>query len=106
MEAKTEFQKKLLHALLEASNKILGGKPKAEQKKAAVYFKLQALQVLDRIGDAAATEQLDAYPAEVAKMGLDDKDLVRGVRGCQLASRLQARREGRTQGSRQKRWPR
>ncbi len=87
-EAKEEFQRKRLHALLEAADKILAAKPNAEQRKAGVNFKLIALQLLDRVGDAEATRKLDAYPAEVEKMGVDDKELVRFVHLAQLGSRL------------------
>jgi thiol-disulfide isomerase/thioredoxin len=95
-EAQEEFQRKRLQALLEAADKILAAKPSAEQRKAAVNFKLIALQLLDRVGDAGATRKLDAYPAEVAKMGIGDKELVRTVHLAQLASRLRrAARAGR-----------
>jgi thiol-disulfide isomerase/thioredoxin len=86
--AVAEFRKKTFGALLEASEKLLAAHPNADQTKAGVRFKLVALQALDRLSDPIATQKLDAYPAEVDKLKIDDQDLLRAVHMAQLVSRL------------------
>ncbi len=76
------------HSLLEAADKLLAAKPNKEQRNAAIGYKLIALQILDRMGDAKATRKLDDFPAEVAKLGIEDKDLVRAAQAARFGSRL------------------
>ena len=51
-QAVAEFRDKVFHALLQAAENVLAGKPNAEQAKAAVQYKLVALHMLMRTGDA------------------------------------------------------
>ena len=85
-QALAEFRDKVFHALLQASEDVLAGKPNAEQAKAAVQYKLVALHMLMRTGDASAGKKLDALPAEMEKAGF--KELVRQVRIARLQIRL------------------
>lgn len=87
-EAMTEFRKKLFTALLGASEKILAGKPKPEQAKAGVEYKMVALRMLGRMGDKDAMTKLEALPAELEKLGL--KDLKRFASMQLLGAKLQA----------------
>jgi thiol-disulfide isomerase/thioredoxin len=81
-----EFQKKLFRALLSASEKVLAGKPNAEEAKSAVGYKLVSLQALERSGDLAAKKKLDDFPAQLEKAGF--KELVRDVRIARALGRL------------------
>ena len=56
--------------------------PTQDQAKAAVQYKLFALDMLVGTGDAQARKKLDAFPAELEKAGF--KELVREVRIARL----------------------
>jgi thiol-disulfide isomerase/thioredoxin len=86
-EVVMEFHKKRFTSLLKAADKILTANPTADQAHQAVQFKVVALRMLARLGDSAAEKKLDAFPAELEKLGL--KDCVREVRAAALEGRLQ-----------------
>jgi thiol-disulfide isomerase/thioredoxin len=85
-EATGKFRKELATALLAASDRILAAQPQPDQAKAAVRYKMVALELLERSGDADASRKLEALPAELEKAGL--KDLVREVRTQLLQGRV------------------
>jgi peroxiredoxin len=85
-EVEADFAKKQGEALLTAAGKILAGKPDQNQARAAVQYKLLALEILDGLGDPTAEKQLAALPAELAKAGYPA--LVREVRIALLWRRL------------------
>jgi thiol-disulfide isomerase/thioredoxin len=81
-----DFLKKQSEALLQAADKILAAKPKDEQAKPAVQYKVLALGMLARLGDRSAEKKLEALPAELTKAGFPS--LVRDVRVLLLGQRL------------------
>lgn len=81
------FIKKQSGALLTASERVLASKPTKEQGREAVQYKLTALRMLSRLGDADAGKKLEEFPAELEKAGLTD--LVRDARGALLENRVQ-----------------
>ena len=83
----TEFRKKLAGALVEASNKIIVGKPDDEQAGGAVRYKLTALKMLGGLGDADAAKRIEDLPAELEKAGLGK--FKRVVESYLLQNRLQ-----------------
>jgi thiol-disulfide isomerase/thioredoxin len=86
-EVVLEFRKKQFAALLEAAERILAAKPKDEQAKPAVQYKVIALGMLARLGDRNAEKKLEALPDELAKGGLPA--LAHDARIMVLAHRLQ-----------------
>jgi thiol-disulfide isomerase/thioredoxin len=85
-EVVLDFLKKQSEALLQAADKILAAKPKDEQAKPAVQYKVLALGMLARLGDRGAEKKLEALPAELTKAGFPS--LVRDVRILLLGQRL------------------
>ena len=87
-EVAMEFHKKRFASLLKAAEKILASSsPTADQARQAVQFKVVALRMLGRLGDPEAEKKLEAFPAELEKLGL--KDCIREVRGAVLDGRVQ-----------------
>jgi thiol-disulfide isomerase/thioredoxin len=84
----------MFHAVLQAAENALAAKPDPQQASAAVQYKLVALQILARTGDAKAMAKLDAFPGELEKAGF--KQLARFARIARLQIRLNlARRAGK-----------
>lgn len=85
-----DFRRKLLGAMLEASEKILSQKATEEQTQTAVYAKVGALVVLDRLGEKGAAERLAKLPAELQAAGM--KQAAREVEAFLFESRLRRAR--------------
>lgn len=83
-----KFSRKANRATLEAADKILAGKPTAEQAAAAVRWKLDALATLDRMSDPEIPEKLKNLPAELEKAGM--AEFAREAKSLLLGSRLRA----------------
>ena len=86
-----EFSRKVGAAALQAAEKILAKKPNQEQAAYAVNVKLEVLAMLDQSGQKEAFVKLQAFPAELQKLGLPE--LARPANGVLLQARL-ARAEG------------
>ena len=86
-EVEREFLEKQCRALLEASERVIAGKPNLEQGRAAVQYKLVALRILGELGDADAEEKMTKLPASLEKAGL--KQLAREARYGLLFARLE-----------------
>lgn len=82
-----EFRKKLAGALVEASDKIIVGKPEDEQAGGAVQYKLTGLKMLSGLGDADAAKKIEDLPDELEKAGLGK--FKRVVESYLLQNRLQ-----------------
>jgi len=81
-----EYSRKANRATLEAADKLLAGKPTAEQASAAVRWKLDALATLDRMRDPGVEEKLKDLPAELEKAGM--AEFAREAKSLLLRSRL------------------
>ena len=86
-----EFSRKVGAAALQAAEKILAKKPNPEQAAYAVNVKLEVLAMLDQSGQKDAFAKLQAFPAELQKLGWPQ--LARLAGGVLLQARL-ARAEG------------
>lgn len=85
-----DFRRKLLGAVLEAANRILAQKATEEQTQAAVYAKVGALAVLDRMGDKEAAERLAKLPDQLRTKGM--AQLAREIETFLLENRLRRAR--------------
>ncbi len=85
-----DFRRKLLRAVLEAANRILAQKATEEQTRAAVYAKVGALAVLDRMGDKEAAERLARLPEQLQTKGMTQ--LAREVETFLFENRLRRAR--------------
>jgi thiol-disulfide isomerase/thioredoxin len=88
-----EFSRKVGAAALQAAEKVLAQKPNQEQAGYAVNVKLEVLAMLDQSGDKEAFAKLEAFPAELQKLGWPQ--LARPANGVLLQARL-ARAQGAT----------
>ncbi len=86
--AAKEFATKLGHAALEASDRILNGRPKAtnDQAEFAAQVKLGVYGMLDRLGEADAAKKMEELPAALEKAGWPK--LARLARGVLLQNEL------------------
>jgi thiol-disulfide isomerase/thioredoxin len=82
------FRRTLAKNMLEASDRLLAAKPDEEQAQEAIKYKLDALTMLEEMGDATAGEKLRALPAELKKAGLPK--LAREAEAAVLSVRVEA----------------
>jgi len=87
-EAVNQFRKKLGTALLETADKILAQEATAEQAAIAVRYKLNALDLLRRSGDAEAAAKMEAFPEQLRKAG--KPDLARVAQGVLLTRKVRS----------------
>jgi thiol-disulfide isomerase/thioredoxin len=87
-ESVTRFRRTLATHMLEASDRLLAAKPDQDQAHEAVKYKVDALTMLEEMGDAAAREKLRALPAELKKAGLPK--LAREAEAVVLSVRVEA----------------
>lgn len=86
-ETVARFSRNLGQAIVQATEKIFAAKPTENQAMQALQWKIAALEMLHRFGDAQAATALKALPDQLEKQGWPR--LARSARAMILASELE-----------------
>jgi thiol-disulfide isomerase/thioredoxin len=81
-----DFLRKQSGALVTAADRIFDAKPKLEEGRQALHYKVAALRMMERLGVADLEKKWAALPGQVQEAGL--KELLHEVRGALLDNRL------------------